>query len=166
MNKLDEICEKFQLLDDEFKLEMLLDYAERLPALPEKYKNVKNKIQYRIAECQTPVYIWVSLRGGRVHIDADVAPEAPTVKGFVSILVHAFEGVTPEDVKASPNDILHRLGLVPILGMTRMHGLTSTLYRIRNEVEKASLVEQAKKKRRWQGRKRYNQKQQKKSQAL
>ena len=79
-------------------------------------------VLHRIVECQTPTFIWVELVDGRVQIHADVAPEAPTVKGFVGILVDAFSGQPPETVLATPPDLLQRLGLLESLGMVRMRG--------------------------------------------
>ena len=139
-SKLEEIIEEFRALDFQYTLETLLDYAESLPELPEPYKEARDAGFNRVPECQTPVYIWVGVKGGRVQIHADVADEAPTVKGFVAILVHAFNGATPEEVESAPNDILHRLGLDKKLGMMRIQGLSAVYGRIKNEVKKASIM--------------------------
>src|SRR5215831_19559083 len=88
--KLDEIVAEFADLDPRERLELLLEFAENLPPLPERYQAQRDAGLHRVPECQTPVFIWVELIDGNVHIDADVAPEAPTVKGFVGILVDAF----------------------------------------------------------------------------
>ena len=61
-------------------------------------------------------------------------PRAPTVQGFVGILVEAFCGATPDEVLAAPADLLQRLGLVESLGMVRMRGLQAIFTRIRREV--------------------------------
>ena len=75
--------------------------------------------------------IWVELVDGRVKLYADVAPEAPTVKGFVSILEEAFTGATVDELLSAPTALLQRLGLVQALGMMRMHGLQALLHHIR-----------------------------------
>ena len=69
-----------------------------------------------------------------MQLYADVAPEAPTVKGFVAILVEAFSGATPEEALAVEPNLIQRLGLVEALGMLRTRGLNGVLRRIREEV--------------------------------
>ncbi|HEX3037127.1 MAG TPA: SufE family protein [Thermodesulfobacteriota bacterium] len=140
MSKLEEIIEEFQALDFQYTLETLLNYAESLPELPEQYKEARDAGFNRVPECQTPVYLWVGVKDGRVQIHADVAEEAPTVRGFVAILVDAFNGATPEEVEAAPNDILYRLGLDQKLGMMRMQGLSAVYGRIKNEVKIANTM--------------------------
>jgi cysteine desulfuration protein SufE len=133
---LDEIIEEFADLDSRERLELLLDFAENLPPLPERFREERKQGKNRIQECQTPVYLWVEVEQGRVQIYGDVAPEAPTVKGFVAILVEAFSGRTPEEVLAVPQNVLSRMGLIEALGMLRSRGLSGVLKRIREEIEK------------------------------
>ena len=67
-------------------------------------------------------------------IDADVAPEAPTVKGFVSLLVDIFSGATPEpSVWPSTPIWCSRFGLAEALGMVRMRGLHAIAQHIRRK---------------------------------
>ncbi len=135
--KLDEIVEEFAELEPRERLEMLLDFAEGLPELPDRLKAERDAGEHRVPECQTPVYLWVEAENSHFSLYADVAPEAPTVKGFVAILVSAFSGATRSEILAVKPDLLGRLGLVEALGMTRMRGLTAILSRIRAEVVKA-----------------------------
>ena len=136
--KLDEIISEFADLEPRERLELLLEFAENLAALPAKYQAERDAGLHRIPECQTPTFIWVELIDGKVQIHADVAPEAPTVKGFVGILVDAYSGATPEDVLATPPDMLKRLGLLESLGMVRMRGLAAVQHYIRQQVSKAA----------------------------
>ena len=57
-----------------------------------KYEAERLAGQHRIHECQTPVFLWVELADGRIQVHAWVAPEAPTVKGFVGIARELFAG--------------------------------------------------------------------------
>jgi cysteine desulfuration protein SufE len=136
--KLDQIVAEFADLGPRERLELLLEFAEKLPPLPERYHAQRDAGWNRIAECQTPTFIWVEVVDGRVQMYADCAPEAPTVKGFVSILVEAFTGATPEEVLATPEDLLKRLGLIEALGMVRMRGLAAIQHYIRAQVRKAA----------------------------
>lgn len=135
--KLDEVVEEFAGLEPRERLELLLDFADNLPPLPPEYQARRDAGENRVHECQTAVYLWVELRDGRVQLYADVAPEAPTVKGYVAILVDAFTGATPDEVLAVKPDLLHRLGLVDALGMVRMRGLGALLNRVREGVRDA-----------------------------
>jgi cysteine desulfuration protein SufE len=131
---LDEIIREFDELDYQERLELLLDFAGRLPELPEKYRAERDAGFGRVPECMTPVFMWIDVVDGKVQLIADVAPEAPTVKGFVSILVEAWNGATPAQVAAAPQDILREMGLAEKLGMTRLRGLNAVVQRIKNEV--------------------------------
>jgi cysteine desulfuration protein SufE len=135
---LDEIIAEFVDLEPRERLELLLEFAEKLPPLPERFVAERDAGMHRISECQTPTFIWVELVDGRVQIYADCAPEAPTVKGFVSMLVEAFNGSTPEEVLAAPDDVLKRTGLLDTLGMVRMRGLSAVQHYIRQQVRKAA----------------------------
>ena len=135
MQKLDEIIDQFCNADYQETLELLLDYSEDLPDLPEKFSDESQKELRRVHECETPVYIFVELNNGLVEIFAEVPPESPTVRGLVSILVNAFNGSTPEEIISAPPDLLTKLRLGEKLGTRRMYGLSAVYSRIKNEIK-------------------------------
>ena len=134
MPTLDTLIPRFKAADRSTRLETLLDYSRRLPPLPERLEAEKDRGDHRVHECQTPVFLWVELEGGKVHIHADVPRESPTVRGFISLLARTLEGAAPEDVAKVPDDLLDQLGLSETLGMTRTQGLTAILQRIKRSV--------------------------------
>ena len=134
MPTLDTIIPRFKAADRSTRLETLLDYSRKLPPLPERLETEKERGEHRVHECQTPVFLWVELVDGKVHIHADVPRESPTVRGFISLLARTLEGATPEDVARLPDDLLDQLGLSETLGMTRTQGLTAILQRIKRSV--------------------------------
>ena len=138
MPSLESLIPRFQAVDRNTRLETLLDYSKKLPALPERYEVEKQLGHNRVHECQTPVFLWVEVDGGRVHIHADVPRESPTVRGFISLLARSLEGETPDAVARIPNDLLDQLGLSETLGMTRTQGLTAILQRIKRSVATAA----------------------------
>ena len=138
MPSLDTLIPRFKAADRTTRLETLLDYSRRLPALPERYQEEKARGGHRVHECQTPVYLWVEVDGGKVHIHADVPPESPTVRGFISLLARNLDGVAPDDVARVPDDLLDQLGLSETLGMNRTQGLTAILHRIKRSVAAAA----------------------------
>lgn len=138
MPTLETLIPRFQAADRQTRLETLLDYSKNLPPLPQRYEAEKALGHNRVDECQTLVYLWVEVDDGRVHIHADVPREAPTVRGFVSLLARLLEGQTPDAVARLPMDLLDQLGLSETLGMTRTQGLTAILHRVKSSVATAA----------------------------
>ena len=132
MTSLQNIIETFQGVDPQMRLEMLLDFSKRLPALPERFHAQRDEGHNRVHECQTPVFLWVETDDDRVHIYVDVAEDAPTVKGFLGILIKSFNGASTEELAAVPSDLLHQLGLADHIRMTRAVGLSAILARIKH----------------------------------
>src|SRR5262249_11238321 len=90
-----------------------------------------------------PVFLIVELEPeNRVAIYADAPIEAPTVRGFVALLVDGLSGATVEQILQVPNDLVEQIGLPEILGMLRVRGLHGILRRLKSEVTRAA-IEQA-----------------------
>jgi cysteine desulfuration protein SufE len=134
MPGIDTLIPRFKAADRATRLETLLDYSRKLPPLPERLELEKARGDHRVHECQTPVFLWVEVEDGQVHIHADVPRESPTVRGFVSLLARSLDGAPPEAVAKVPDDLLDQLGLSETLGMTRTQGLTAILHRIKRTV--------------------------------
>jgi cysteine desulfuration protein SufE len=128
---LDKIVRRFRGADKQTRLELLLDYSKKLAPLPKRFHAARDQGINRVPECQSPVFLYMEREGDGVVLHADAPPEAPTVRGFVSLLIKAFNGASPATVAAIPGDLLDQLGLTEALGMTRMHGLTAMLARIK-----------------------------------
>jgi cysteine desulfuration protein SufE len=133
---LEKYITRFSRADRATRLEALLDLAGALPPLPPGLEAARES--HRVPECQTPVYLWVEMANGIVHLHADVPRESPTVRGFVSLLARALDGAPPAAVAAIPDDLLHELRLDEALGMTRTQGLTAIVRRIKRVVAAAA----------------------------
>jgi cysteine desulfuration protein SufE len=131
MTGLDNIIRRFAAADRDTRLELLLDFADRLPPLPEKFQAAMAQGVNRVHECQTPVYLFLEPVNGHVELHADVPREAPTVRGFLSLLIKGLKGATAEEVTNIPGDLLDKLQLSELLGMTRVQGLSAVVQRIR-----------------------------------
>ena len=138
MPTLDTLIPRFKAADRTTRLETLLDYSRKLPPLPERLQSEQERGAHRVHECQTPVFLWVEVEDGKVHIHADVPPESPTVRGFISLLARSLDGAAPADVARIPDDLLDQLGLSETLGMNRTQGLTAILFRIKRSVAAAT----------------------------
>jgi cysteine desulfuration protein SufE len=136
--KVDEIVGEFADLDAREKLELLVDFANGLPPLPADYEARKSVEDRRVHECQTPVFLWTEVEDGAARLVAEVAPEAPTVKGFVAILAEAVNGRPAADAAGIPDDMLERMGLADVLGILRSRGLRSITARIKRGIAEAA----------------------------
>lgn len=138
MPSLESMIPRFAAADKRTRLETLLDYSKKLPALPPELAEDRHDERHRVPECQTPVYLWIAVPGGKVRIHADVPPESPTVRGFLSLLIRTLNDGPPEAVAAVPDDLLDRLGLTETLGMNRTQGLSAILHRVKHGVRTAA----------------------------
>jgi cysteine desulfuration protein SufE len=139
---LDDIASELRDADRQERIELLIDFAKNLPPLPDRLAAHKDA-SHRVEECQSPVYLFVELDGDRVAIHADAPLEAPTVRGFVAVLVEGLQGATIEEVLQVGNDLIERIGLPEILGMLRVRGLHGVLNRLKAEVTRAAIARAA-----------------------
>lgn len=129
------VIDEFVDLDGREKLEMLVDYAAGLAPLDAAHQARKDAAEGRIHECQTPVYLWAEIAAdGTARLVADVAPEAPTVKGFVAILAEAVSGRPAAEATSIPDDFLERIGLADVLGILRSRGLRAITARVKRNL--------------------------------
>jgi cysteine desulfuration protein SufE len=131
-----EIVEDFHALQQRLRLELLLEFSRELPVLPERYRGA-HELMEAVAECQSPVFVAVELGGGpddEVQIFFDAPPEAPTTRGFASILATGMKGLTAAQVLAIPDDVPMRLGLTEAVSPLRLRGMSGMLARIKRQV--------------------------------
>ncbi|HYN87657.1 MAG TPA: SufE family protein, partial [Ardenticatenaceae bacterium] len=112
------------------RLELLLDYAGRLPDLPEDLKEARAQME-PVPECQAPVYLFSRFEDGKVYYNIDVPDEAPTVRGFAGILYEGLNGLPPHSVQTTPDDLYEQMGLDKVLSPQRLRGLTALLMRMK-----------------------------------
>ncbi len=134
---LNSIISELKDADKQERIDLLIDFAKSLPALPERLVAHKDA-SHRVEECQSPVYLFVEIEDGKAHYYADAPVEAPTVRGFVSLLIEGLNGATVEQVLGTPNDLVEICGLREILGMLRVRGLHGVLRRLKAETVKAT----------------------------
>ena len=88
----------------------------------------------RVHECQTSVFLWPEISDGSMNLVAEVAEEAPTVKGFVAILAEVVASRPQSEASELPEDLLEKIGLADVLGMLRSRGLRTIVSRVRREL--------------------------------
>jgi cysteine desulfuration protein SufE len=135
---LDAIVAELSESDRQERIDLLIDFAKNLPPLPERLAALKDA-SHLVEECQSPVYLFVEMVGPRVALYADAPIEAPTVRGFVSLLLEGLNGATVDEVLKVPGDLVERCALQEVLGMLRLRGLSGVLRRIKSEVTRAAM---------------------------
>jgi cysteine desulfuration protein SufE len=124
-SRLNEIIDDFQISEGREKLELLLQYAEQKPDLPERFKN-HNEMEF-VPECMTPVYVQAETQDGHMRFYFDVPAESPTVRGFAAIMEEGVQGATPQQVLSIPGDFYRQMGLDEVLTHQRLNGMTAIL---------------------------------------
>ncbi|MFS0793875.1 SufE family protein [Microbacterium sp. 1P10AE] len=136
--RLAEIRDEFLELDEPDRLQLLLEFSQELPDVPERYADHPEMCE-RVAECQSPVYIVVDVDdAGRVAMHATAPAEAPTTRGFASILAQGLTGLTAEEVLAVPDDYPQSIGLTRAVSPLRIAGMTGMLMRAKRQVRAKS----------------------------
>jgi len=131
---LDEIRTDFTELEVKERLQLLLEFSNELPELPAHYAEHPDLFE-RVEECQSPVFIFVDIDAQKtVQLYATAPKEAPTTRGFASILVQGLAGLTVDEVLAVPDDYPSDLGLTAAVSPLRIRGMTAMLGRIKRQV--------------------------------
>lgn len=128
-----EIREEFLELEERDRLLLLLEFANELPELPEKFREHPDLLE-RVVECQAPVFIFVEVEDDTVHLHATAPKEAPTTRGFASILVQGIGGLSSAEVLAIPDEYPQSLGLTKAVSPLRMRGMNALISRTKRHV--------------------------------
>jgi cysteine desulfuration protein SufE len=134
-DSLAEIRDDFLELPEPERLQLLLEFSRELPPVPARYDGHPELCE-RVAECQSPVYIVVDVDSdGVVAMHATAPAEAPTTRGFASILVQGISGLTADEVLAIPSDFPQSIGLTRAVSPLRIAGMTGMLMRVKRQVQ-------------------------------
>ncbi|HWI31957.1 MAG TPA: SufE family protein [Microbacterium sp.] len=135
-----EIRDEFLELPEPDRLQLLLEFSNELPDVPSEY-DAHPELRERVVECQSPVYIIVDVDAdGRVAMHATAPREAPTTRGFASILVQGITGLSADEVLGIPNDFPQSIGLTRAVSPLRLSGMTGMLMRAKRQVQAKALV--------------------------
>jgi cysteine desulfuration protein SufE len=129
-----DIREEFLALGQQERLQLLLEFSNELPELPERYRDHPDLFE-RVAECQSPVFLFVEVDDDDVvHLFVTAPKESPTTRGFASILVQGLAGLTADEVLAVPDDYPQTLGLTQAVSPLRLRGMSALLGRAKHQV--------------------------------
>ena len=128
------IVDDFTSLPGKERLQLLLEFSDDLPALPERYAGRRDLLE-QVPECQSPLFLAVEVdSGGVVHLFFDAPPEAPTTRGFAGILQSGLDGLGADEVLATPDEFTGQLGLTDLVSPLRLRGMAAMLSRIKRQI--------------------------------
>lgn len=133
-----EVVSDFKDVDGQDKLQLLLEFANELPALP---ADLEEASMEPVPECQSPLFLAVEVEpaGERpVHLYFSAPPEAPTTRGFAAILREGLDGEPAAGILGVPDDFYVRLGLAQAVSPLRLRGMAAMLARIKHRVRAAT----------------------------
>lgn len=124
--RLEEIVEDFSLCVGQEKLEYLLEFAEKLPPVPD-HIDTSEANKDEVHECISPVFIFPEWQEGKIYYHFDIPKEAPTVRGYASVLQEGIGWTTPEAIAKIPLEFYLGMGLQQVLTGQRLNGITAVL---------------------------------------
>jgi cysteine desulfuration protein SufE len=123
----DEIIEEFELLADdrEATLFYLMELGDKMPALPEEYREDANLIK----GCQSKVWLHSDFKENKVLFEAD--SNTDITRGLISLLIRVLSDQTPDDIINADLDFVEKIGMGQIIGSQRSNGFASMIKQIK-----------------------------------
>src|SRR6059058_508715 len=130
-----EVVSDFQDMQGQDKLQLLLEFANELPALPADFEEAAME---PVPECQSPLFLHVDAADrDKVRLYFSAPAEAPTTRGFAAILAAGLDKKPAEDILSVPDDFYSDLGLAALISPLRLRGMSAMLARIKRRLREA-----------------------------
>ncbi|WP_445169167.1 SufE family protein [Mycolicibacterium sp. Dal123E01] len=127
-----EVVSDFGDVQGQDKLRLLLEFADELPDLP---ADLEEAAMEPVPECQSPLFLHVDASDAQhVRLFFSAPVEAPTTRGFASILATGLDGQSKTDILAVPDDFYSELGLAALISPLRLRGMSAMLARIKRRL--------------------------------
>jgi len=131
-----EVVSDFAELQGQDKLNLLLEFADDLPALP---ADLEEAAMEPVVECQSPLFLHVDGHDpDRVRLYFSAPIQAPTTRGFASILAAGLDGQPVAAILAVPEDFYVELGLAELISPLRLRGMSAMLARIKRRLRESA----------------------------
>ena len=132
--RLQETVDDFAANGDKDRLQLLLEFSEELPGLPDRYAEDRALLE-PVPECQSPLFLAVEVgEDDTVHLFFDAPREAPTTRGFAGVLHAGLDGMPADEVLATPAEFSGQLGLQHLVSPLRLRGMVAMLGRIKRQI--------------------------------
>ena len=130
-----DVVTEFAEVTGQDKLKLLLEFADELPALP---PDLEEAGMEPVPECQSPLFLYVDAADrDQVRLYFSAPAEAPTTRGFASILAAGLDGQPVDKILAVPEDFYAELGLAKLISPLRLRGMSAMLARIKRRLREA-----------------------------
>ncbi len=127
-----EVVSDFAGVQGQDKLTLLLEFANDLPPLP---AGLAQAAMEPVPECQSPLFLHVDATDrSDVRLYFSAPAEAPTTRGFASILAAGLDRQPADDILAVPDDFYTELGLAALISPLRLRGVSAMLARIKRRL--------------------------------
>ena len=131
---LQSIVDTFQKAPRSLKLPLLLEYAGKVPPLPD---GMDAELE-RVHECQTPLFLKADVTDdGAVRLFFDAPQEAPTTRGFAGVVHEGLAGASVDEVLGTPDDFYESMGLAELISPLRLRGMGAILARVKRQLREA-----------------------------
>ena len=131
-----EVVSDFAEVQGQDKLKLLLEFADDLPPLP---SDLQEAAMEPVPECQSPLFLHVDASDrGRVRLHFSAPVQAPTTRGFASILATGLDEQPADDILAVPEDFYTDLGLAALISPLRLRGMSAMLARIKRRLRESA----------------------------
>lgn len=132
------LIEDFALLRESERLDLLLEFSESLPELPARYSDHPELLE-RVEECQSPIFLFVEIdENDCARLFFSAPPEAPTTRGFASLLFSVIDGLTVQQALEFDIDFPSKLSLQKVVSPLRLRGMIGILSRIKRQLREKS----------------------------
>ncbi|MCW4352343.1 SufE family protein [Hoyosella sp. YIM 151337] len=129
---LGDIVEDFKSVAGEDKLQLLLEFSRELQPLPAELEEAAME---PVPECQSPLFLAVDVADPqRVRLHFSAPAEAPTTRGFASILQQGLDGASASAILDVPDDFYADLGLDSVVSPLRLRGMSAMLARVKRKL--------------------------------
>jgi cysteine desulfuration protein SufE len=127
-----DVVAEFAEVSGQDKLKLLLEFADDLPPLP---ADLEEAAMEPVPECQSPLFLHVDA-GDPEHVRLyfSAPAEAPTTRGFASILAAGLDGQPAAAILTVPDDFYAELGLAKLISPLRLRGMSAMLTRIKRRL--------------------------------
>jgi cysteine desulfuration protein SufE len=138
-----EIVDDFQALTEPERLQLLLEFSQGLPELPDRLKD-HPELMEQVVECQTPLFLSIETEPHDgdtpdvVRLFFKAPREAPTTRGFAGVLHEGLDGLSAQQILDVPDDMPELLGLTRAITPLRMRGMSAMLGRVKRKVAAAA----------------------------
>ena len=134
---LQSIIDTFREAPRSLKLPLLLEYAGKVPPLPDGMNGELERVQ----ECQTPLFLKAEVADdGGVRLFFDAPQEAPTTRGFAGVMHEGLSGASIEEVLGTPDDFYETMGLAELISPLRLRGMGAILARVKRQLREVDAV--------------------------